>query len=258
MRSSLLSQVYMLARRAVVRTSRQPELIIPALTFPLMLLAVNAGGLDAAARLPGFPADSYLDFALTIAFMQGTLFAATGAGIDLARDIETGFLSRLRLTPMHPAALLAGQLAGVIVLALVQAAVFLSVGVLAGVEIKSGLLGVVVVAGFSALMALGFGTIGAFFALRTGSGEAVQGLFPLLFVGLFLSSMTFPRNLIETDWFRTVATYNPISYLVEGLRSLIITGWDTRALALGFAVAVALVVIGLTASSVALRGRMAS
>ena len=64
----------------------------------------------------------------------------------------------------------------------------------------------------------------------------MQGVFPLFFVFLFLSSSALPRNLIEQDWFRTIATYNPVSYLFEGLRSLIIFGWDGEALALGFGV----------------------
>ena len=89
----------------------------------------------------------------------------------------------------------------------------------------------------SLLISLGFGCIGAFVALRTGSGEAVQGLFPLFFAALFLSSMALPRNLIETDWFRTVATWNPVSYMLEAIRSLLIVGWDGEALALGFACA---------------------
>ena len=76
----------------------------------------------------------------------------------------------------------------------------------------------------------GFGMIGAFMALRTGSGEAIQALFPVLFVFLFLSSMNTPRDLIRIDWFRTVATINPVSYLIEGVRSLIIDGWDGEAL----------------------------
>ena len=107
------------------------------------------------------------------------------------------------------------------------------------------------------LIALGFGAIGAFLALRTGSGEAMQALFPLLFVFLFLSSMNLPRNLIETDWFRTVATINPVSYLIEGIRSLIITGWDAEALALGFGLAAGIAVVALAAASVALKGRLA-
>ena len=80
-------------------------------------------------------------------------------------------------------------------------------------------------------------------ALRTGSGEAIQGLFPLLFVFLFISSMNIPRNLIGLSWFRMLASINPISYLIEGVRSLIITGWDSRALALGFGFAIVLAIV---------------
>ena len=86
-------------------------------------------------------------------------------------------------------------------------------------------------------------------ALRTGSGEAVQGLFPLFFVFIFLSSSNLPRNLLKTGWFHTVASWNPISYLIEGFRSLYIVGWDGTALARGFAVAIGLLVVGLEWSS---------
>ena len=106
------------------------------------------------------------------------------------------------------------------------------------------------------LITLGFGSLGALAALRTGSGEAVQGMFPLFFVLLFLSSQALPRNLIQTDWFRTIATYNPVSYLLEAIRSLLITGWDGRALALGFGCAAGIAAVGLFASTRALRSRM--
>jgi ABC-2 type transport system permease protein len=68
--------------------------------------------------------------------------------------------------------------------------------------------------------------------------------------------MSLPRNLMETDWFQTVATYNPVSYMVEGLRSLLITGWDGEALALGFGCAIAILIAGLTVASLSLKGRM--
>jgi ABC-2 type transport system permease protein len=110
---------------------------------------------------------------------------------------------------------------------------------------------------FAALVGLGFGALGAFAALRTGSGEAVQSLFPAFFVFLFISSMNIPRNLIEATWFRDAATANPVSYLLEAVRSLIITGWDAEALALGFGIAAVVAVVALGASSWALRVRMA-
>ena len=231
--------------------------VVPSFVFPLILLAVNTGGLRAAAKIPGFPTDSYLDFALAFTFLQGALFATTNAGTDLARDIQTGFLNRLALTPIRSSALLAGQLAGVVVLALLQTSLYLTVGLIAGVTIESGVLGVVVLVFLGVLIALGFGAFGAFLGLRTGSGEAVQAFFPLLFVLFFMSSMNLPRNLIEIGWFRTVATINPVSYLIEALRSLIITGWDVEALALGFGLAIGIGAIALAAASISLRGRLA-
>jgi ABC-2 type transport system permease protein len=249
-------QVLLLARRSVMRTVRQPANIVFPLVFPLLLLAVNAGGLDAATRLPGFPTSSFVAFALAIPFIQGALFATMNTGTDLARDIQTGFLNRLSLTPMRGIALLAGQLGGVVTMGVVQALVYLAVGLAAGVRLESGLLGALVLFAFAILVSLGFGALGAFAALRTGSGEAVQSLFPVFFVFLFISSMNLPRNLIEIDWFRWAATVNPVSYLIECVRSLIITGWDAEALGLGFGIATAIAAVALTLATLALQTRL--
>ena len=256
MTSPLAIQVGQLARRSVLRTLRQPVNISFALVFPLFLLAVIASGLDAATRLPGFPTDSYLTFALAFTFVQGALFSVMNAGTDLARDVETGFLNRLALTPLRGAALIAGQVAGVVLLGLVQATAFLVVGLLFGAHLAAGAGGAAVLLALATLVTVGFGALGAMAALRTGSGEAVQGLFPVSFVFLFMSSMTLPRDLIEIDWFRTVATWNPVSYLIEAVRSLLVTGWDGEALALGFAVAAVVAVVGIAGASAALRGAM--
>jgi ABC-2 type transport system permease protein len=116
---------------------------------------------------------------------------------------------------------------------------------------------VLVLFALSLTIVAAFGTIGLFVGLRTGSGEAVQGLFPLMFILLFLSSAALPRDLIAQDWFQTVATINPVSYLIEGMRSLVITGWNGEALALAFGVALVVFAAGLAASTTALRERMA-
>jgi ABC-2 type transport system permease protein len=254
--AGLALQVGTVARRSVLRTLRQPAMVVPALIFPMILLAINSGGLKSATNLPGFPTDSYLTFALALTFLQGTMFAAMSAGTNVATDIETGFFNRLSLTPLRRLALLVGQLSGVIVLALIQATTFLVVGLTAGAGLEAGPLGIPVIVALSLLSTLGFGSLGAFVALRSGSGETVQGLFPLMFAALFLSSMALPRNLIEIDWFRTVATWNPVSYMLEGIRSLLITGWDGEALALGFLASGGLAVIALAAAASALRTRM--
>ena len=256
MSAGLGTQVGNLARRSVTRTFRQPAQIVPAVIFPMFLLAVNSGGLQRATNIPGFPTKSYLTFALAIPFMQGALFSVMNAGTDLARDIETGFLNRLALTPLSSASLLTGLLGGALVLGIVQAVVYLTVGVAAGASFAAGFPGVLVIVALSMLLAIGFGCIGLFVALRTGSGEAVQSMFPVFFVFLFLSSMNLPRNLIQTDWFREVATYNPVSYLIEAIRSLLIKGWDGEALALGFGIAGVIAVVAMVAASTSMRTRL--
>ncbi len=250
------AQVGLLAGRAIKRILRNPAQMIFPILFPLILLAVNASGLDAATSLPGFPSDSYLDFALAIPFMQGALFAALNGGQDLARDIEGGFLDRLAMTPMSGAALLAGQLGGALFMGLISAVLYLVVGLAFGVGIATGFAGALVLLLLSLAISTAFACFGTFVALRAGTGEAVQGFFPLFFVLLFLSSAFFPRDLIEQDWFRAIATYNPVSYMVEGIRSLVIAGWDGQALAQAFVIAGLAIAGFLALSARALRTRL--
>ena len=249
-------QVVNLGRRSVVRTARQPASIFFALVFPMALLIVNSGGLEPATRIPGFPTDSFVAFALAVPFVQGALFSTMNAGTDFARDIQTGVLNRLGLTPMHGAALIAGQLAGVAALGIVQAVFYLVVGLIIGVHLATGVGGALVLLTLAAFYAIGFGAIGTVLALRTGSGESIQGVFPLLFALLFVSSVNMPRNLIEVDWFRFVAGINPVSYMIEGIRSLIIEGWNPTALALAFVFAIGLAVAGLLGSAALLQTRL--
>ena len=252
----MIGQIREMARRSILQTLRQPAMVIPPVVFPLLLVSINAAGLSAATRIPGFPADSYWDFAIAVPFIQGSLFAAINAGTAMARDVETGFIKRLAMTPMHRMALLIGQLIGVMTVAFVSAFIYIGAGFVAGMDFKAGALGIPAIILLGTLVALAFAGIGAYIGLRSGSGEAVQGIFPLLFVFLFLSSVNLPRNLIEQDWFRTIATYNPVSYLFEGLRAPILFGWDGEALALGFGIAATIAVVAIIGASRALTTRL--
>jgi ABC-2 type transport system permease protein len=152
--------------------------------------------------------------------------------------------------------LLGGQLAGTLLLGLVQALGFLAIGLAFGADLQAGIGGAVALVALSCLVSVAFGTIGLTIGLRTGNAEAVQGAFPLLFVFLFLSSIALPRDLIANDWFETVATINPVSYVIEAFRSLLVIGWDGEALALGFGVSLAILAGGMWAATAALRTRM--
>jgi ABC-2 type transport system permease protein len=253
----LAHQVALIARRSLVRTARQPGVWIPPLTFPLILMAVNSNGLRAATHIPGFPTKSFLAFFVPFSFMQGALFASGIAGTDLARDVDTGFLNRLALTPVRGASLLIGQIGGAVGLGSFQAVIYLAIALLAGVHIAAGVGGALLILLLAILVAAGFGTLGLWIALRTGSGEGVQSTFPLLFFLLLMSSMNLPRNLIEIGWFRDLATINPVSYMIEAIRSLVLTGWNVQALVLGFGFAVALISVSLFLAARQLEVRMA-
>ncbi|MDQ3671562.1 MAG: ABC transporter permease [Actinomycetota bacterium] len=254
--SSSWPQVGAIARRSIVRTARQPASVIPPLIFPVALMTVNAAGLQASTDLPGFPTDSFLAFALAVPFIQGALFSTMNAGTDLARDVQTGFINRLSLTALRDWALLVGQLSGIVVLGIVQAVFYLAVGIASGVDFETGLPGIALLLFYAAVISLSFGALGAWLALRLGSGESIQAMFPVLFVFLFISSMNTPRDLIDVAWFQTAATVNPVSYMIEAVRSLIIEGWNGQALALGFGFTIVIGIVSIALASRALRTRM--
>lgn len=245
-----------LSRRSAVRALSEPAVMLPTTVFPLIFFAILAGGVSAAGGIPGFPDASYTDFVFAAPFVQISLLAAVATATLFASDIERGFLDRLLLTPASSVAILVGHLMGAAAVVIVQASLFLVVGLIVGVHMESGILGAFVLAVLVVLLTVGIGGIGTFVALRTGSPETVQGIFPLTFALLFLSSLTLPRDLIEADWFRLIATVNPISYFIESIRSLIIVGWDAEALARGFLVAIGALAVGVVASVTALRGKV--
>ena len=240
------------------RTLRQPALIVPTLVFPLFLLAVNSSGLSAATKIPGFPADSYLDFAITVTFIQGAMFSAITAGSELATDIETGFLDRLQLTPLRRVAILVGQMAGATTLACIGAVAYLVVGLLSGVTIKSGAGGAIVLIAYALFIAIGFAGIGSALGARTGSAEAVQGAFPLMFVAVLPvvdEHAPQPHRACtgSARWRR--GTRSPTSS--RACARCVITGWDATALWRGLAVGVGVLVLAFWAASRALATRMA-
>jgi ABC-2 type transport system permease protein len=249
-------QVRALAKRSIRRTLRQPVLVVPNVVFPLFMLAVLSSAGKQITHVKGFPTQSYITFIISATLIQGAAGAVTLAGNGLGNDIETGFLSRIALTPVKVPALVVSQLAGVAVLGFGESVVYLLIGLAGGAHVAAGVGGALVVLALVLLTILAFGAIGLLAAVLTGSAQQAQGVFVILLGLLFMSSMMMPRNLITTTWFREVATYNPMSYLVEAPRSLFITGWDAQSLELGAAIAAGALVFFLAAAIASLRTRI--
>jgi ABC-2 type transport system permease protein len=251
-------QFFVLARRSVAGTLRQPAIVVPSFAFPLFLLAVLSGAGDRVTAIKGFPTDSYTTFVLGGMMVQSAAGAVTMAGLAMGSDIETGYLYRMALTPVRGAALIVAQLAGIAVLGVAETVVVLVVGLAVGASIAAGVGGGFVLILIVLLVTLTFGALGMFVAVKTGSADRVHPLFSLTLGLLFLSSMAMPRNLITEDWFKAIATYNPLSYPIEAARSLFIEGWDAQALALGCGILGAVLVVALIGAVSSLRRRSAA
>lgn len=237
-------------------TVRQPTSVLPAFAFPLLFLALSSAAFERAIGLPGFPeVDSFLQFLIATSIVQGTLFGSVAAGTAMATDIEGGFFERLLATPAPRGSILVGRVMGAALLAFAQAWIFMGIGLLFGLDVEAGIAGMLMISVAAGLLGAGVGSIMMSFALRTGSAEAVQGSFPLLFAGLFLSGAFFPRDLMD-GWFKTVAGFNPFTYLIEGLRTLVIEGLDAGAFLTALGVAGAIFAAGMILSHAALRRRL--
>lgn len=244
-----------LSRRSVINTVRRPTAIIPSITFPLLFMAMTASALNRSITLPGFPpVDGFVQFSVAATIVQGVLFGAVSAGTDMATDIEEGFFERLMASPVSRTSIVIGRLAGAATLGFFQALLFLGI-VAFFTDIEGGLPAVLLIGIVAAVLAAGIGAFSVAIGLKTGSSEAVQGTFPLLFASLFLSSAFFPRDLMS-GWFKSVAAVNPISHLIEGIRTQIISGIDLGAWALSLGIALAVLAVGVVVALRALTGRL--
>ena len=244
-----------LGRRSVRQTLRRPQLAAPLIVFPTLLLAIQVGGAGRAVDLPQFPeVNGFLDFMLAGAMVQAVLLAGNSGGIALALDIEMGFTDRLLAAPISRFAIVLGRLAGTAILGALVAVWFLAIGLVFGASITEGVLGALWIIVMVSATALAFGGIGAAIALKSGKASVVQGLFPLFFVILFLSNAFFPINLL-LEPSATIAEYNPLSFIVDGIRAPIISGFDGPDELAAVASIAGIMAFGMILSARAMEGR---
>jgi len=249
------AQAWALTRRSVLATWRQPGSWIPGLFFPLMLAAVYAAQFQRATELPQFPTDSFLEFILPASILQGVSFGSTNGGTDLANDIDSGFFDRLVVTPVSRLSILLGRIAGSAVFSAVQATVLIVVFVVFGAEVAAGFWGIVAIVAIATTLAVGIGGFGLAFALRTGNAEATQSTFPLVFALVFVSSAFFPVQLMS-GWYRWAAERNPLTFVIDATRRLVLSGWSWGDLAEGLLVSGAVAVVSLSLAGRAYRARL--
>jgi ABC-2 type transport system permease protein len=245
-----------LGRRSVMQTFRRPQLAAPLLIFPTALLAIQTAGAGRAVDLPGFPeVTNFLSFMLAGAIVQSLMMTGNSGAIAFAIDIEMRFTDRLYAAPISRVSVILGRLAATAMLGAIIAVYFIALGLIFGASIQEGVLAVIWIVALTSAAALSFGTIGVAIALRSNSASVVQGIFPLVFVVLFLSDAFFPANLMlePASW---VAQYNPFSFIVNGIREPIIDGWSVTTQLKAIASVVGIGAFGFLLCALATRSRL--
>ena len=251
-------QTVAMSKRSILALVRQPALVVPSMIFPLFFAALGTSSFGRAINLPGFPkVDSFLDFSLAGTIVQGVLFGSVQSGSALATDIENGFFYRLMAAPSSRLGILVGRLAGAAAYGAFQTLFFSLLLLPFGMSIKGGPLGVLVMVISGGLIAIAISGFMAAAALKTGSSEAVQGIFPLVFIMLFFSSAFFPRQTMSGAY-KHIADFNPISHLIEGMRDLCIDGLSSGAIARAILVPIAIMIVSFTFALRALAQRTAA
>jgi ABC-2 type transport system permease protein len=226
---SLPRHIFLLVVRSLTTLLRTPEALLPPIAISIFFLIIYQSTLGKAAGfIPGI-GGSYLGFILPLSIVSGSLSGSGVAAQNLVRDIERGYFDKLLLTPVSRAALLlAPILAGAVILG-VQASIVVIVGLLLGLQPATGFLGLLAVVGLGVLLGIGFAGFTVSAALGSGSAAATQGASFLFFPLTFLAPTFVPLALLS-GWLEVAAKLNPITYVLEAMRSLLNSGWDANAI----------------------------
>lgn len=250
--AGFLSDTWSVALRATRGVLREPEFLIPALIVPVFFYFVNIGALEKVAERGGAVSD-FKAFQLPVAI----IFAVTGLSraSALVLDIQDGYFDRLLMTPIRRLALLLGLMVADLATVAALSVFVLGLGLSVGVSFDAGVGGILLFLAMGSLWGLAFTGFPYAIALKTGNPAAVNTSFILFFPFAFLTTSFLPKQALS-GWLATVSDYNPVTYLLEGMRSLLLVGWDGEALAEGFAAILGVGTVSMTLAMLALRGRI--
>lgn len=241
--AGFFTDLFTMATRSIRAMLREPEYLIPSIIIPVFFFAVNVGSLETVGQAIG--TGDFKAFQLPVAIV----LAVTGISRAnaLVTDIQSGYFDRLLVSPVNRLALLLGLMMADFVLVLTLTILVVTMGLFLGVNFVTGLGGILVFTLFSGFWGLVFTGFPYAIALKTGSPAAVSASFLLFFPFSFLTTAYVPKEYLS-GWLKTVAEYNPVTYLLDGLRSLISIGWDFPRLSFMF---LAIGLVGLLSFSMA-------
>jgi ABC-2 type transport system permease protein len=241
-----------IAGRALRAVPRDLEAVIPPVFIAVFFFVVNVATLKNITQTVG-PGFDYEAFQMPTAILLGVTGVSRAPAVVL--DVQDGYLDRLLMTPIRRLSILLGHMVADIAVAIGLTIPILLLGFAIGVRFETGVLGVLAFIGLAALWSLAFAGFGYAIALKTGNPAAVNSSFLLFFPFLFLTSSYVPRSELS-GWLDTVAGLNPVTYLLEGLRSLVGQGWEVDELGKAVLAIGLLGTVSMSLCFAALRGRV--
>jgi ABC-2 type transport system permease protein len=244
--------VVAIAGRALRAVPRDLEAILPPIFIAIFFFIVNIGTLETLTQnnIQGF---DYTAFEMATAVLLGV--TGVSRAQSLVVDVQSGYFDRLLLTPVRRSAILVGHMVADVTVSAMLCVPILALAFALGIDFRTGALGVVVFVVIAALWSLSFAGFGYAIALKTGNPAAVNSSFLLFFPFLFLTSSYVPRDQLS-GWLDTVAGWNPVTYLLEGLRSLALTGWHWDDIGKAFVAVLVVFLVSFGLCFAALRSRV--
>ncbi len=238
--------------RWIKKTLRRPQFLFFSLVQPIVWFVLFTQAFASIADIPGFASTgttSYLTFFTAAVIIQTVISSAMQSGIGMVTDIENGYMDKMRVAPIHRSAILMGKMLSDGTRILIQTGVIIVLGFAMGVTIATGVLGLLAILAIAMAFGIAWSGISTFIGLATKNSEAtlmisILTTFPLL----FLSTAVMPKFLLPA-LVQNIATYNPMSYIADALRGLIIPGFDWTILFYGLATILVVGVISLTATT---------
>jgi ABC-2 type transport system permease protein len=210
----------LIIERACRESLRNPGPVVTGLASSLFFLAVFGAGIGGVEVLPGFENGGYLAFLLPMSIVALSLGNPGSSAPTLARDVQSGYISRLYLAPVPRRAFVLAPIVADLLGQLLATSVLLAVGLLFNLPFRYGIWSCIAILTLAALWNLGFTALSTTIVLRTGRAEGTQTLGMLVFPLLFLSTTFLPASLIRARWLLRVAKLNPVTWMLEGMRSL--------------------------------------
>jgi ABC-2 type transport system permease protein len=220
----VIVDTYHLTWRALREVMRQPAFEIQNYFIPLFFFAVTVGAIGNVSGR-AFGVDNYQGFQMPVAVLQGVAGGASVSSLAMVTDIERGYFDKLLLTPTPRIALVLGRLFGDGIRVMLITGAILLVGFAFGAGMEAGPIGYIAILLLAGLFGLSYAGFGLAIALRTGSPQAAQAGFLIFFPLLFLSPAFAPKEVFDS-WLEFLATINPVTYILEGMRTLVLEGWD--------------------------------